>query len=56
MNTKPNDEKMNVFEQMIDGLRDAIAHTRDEINLRTTTLNSNDKKRSRTPNRSKPRR
>ncbi|MFA6043769.1 MAG: helix-turn-helix domain-containing protein [Phycisphaerales bacterium] len=38
MKKEPDYEKLSVFEQLIEGLKDSVAHARGELNLKTTTL------------------
>jgi putative transcriptional regulator len=38
MKKKPDHEKMSVYEQMLEGLTEGLAHARGKLNLKTTTL------------------
>ena len=38
MNRAPDYEKLSVFEQIREGLKDAVSHARAELSLRTTVL------------------
>ena len=38
MKKQPDYEKMSVYEQMLEGLTEGVAHARGELTLKTTTL------------------
>ncbi|MBX3382032.1 MAG: helix-turn-helix domain-containing protein [Phycisphaeraceae bacterium] len=38
MKKQPDYEKMSVYEQLLEGLKEGVAHARGELNLKTTTL------------------
>lgn len=38
MKKQPDYEKMSVYEQLLEGLKEGVAHARGELNLNTTTL------------------
>lgn len=38
MKKEPDYEKMSVYEQVLEGLKEGVAHARGELNLKTTTL------------------